>query len=207
MNCEPEPAGESLPQLMMCRRHLQDVPAVDVRDGFSIRSFQEGDAPAWDQIMCDAFGWTPSAESHFESEMRSDPRFRPQRVLLVWRQDQPVGTASAWLETEYGGLETGVLHYVGVMKRETGRGLGYQVSLAALHQMVREHRERALLRTDDERAPAIQLYLKLGFEPFLVHESHRQRWRDVFDQIHRPHLKQVYADALEGVLERPHDEQ
>lgn len=203
MNCEPESASETLPQLMMCRWHLRDLPAVDVLDGHSIRCFREGDGPAWDQIMCNAFGWAQSVESHFEREMRADPRFRPQRVLLVCREDRPVGTASAWPESEYGGPETGVLHYVGVMEQQAGRGLGYQVSLAAIHQMVREHRQRALLRTDDIRIPAIQLYLKLGFGPFLVHQSHRHRWRDVFDRIERPQLKHVYADSLDGVLEPP----
>lgn len=203
MNCEPEPTGESLPQLMMCRRHLQDLPALNLTHGYRIRCFQEGDGPAWDQIMCDSFGWTASSQSHFERQMRSDPRFRPQRVLLVCREDRPVGTASAWPESEYGGPESGVLHYVAVMQREVGRGLGYQVSLAAIYQMVREHRQRALLRTDDVRVPAIQLYLKLGFGPFIVHESHRQRWREVFDRIERPQLKDTYAGVLAGALEPP----
>ena len=51
--------------------------------------------------------------------------------------------------------------------------------------MVREGRQRAFLSTDDFRLPAIRTYLKLGFEPYLVHENQRERWRKVLAAIGR----------------------
>ena len=193
-------AKEQHPQLMMCRPQLCNLPDVRLPEGFSIRSYQNGDAISWDRINCDAFGWDPT-QAQFEKRMKTDAANRDERILFVCHHDEPVGTASAWPEAFYG-PNTGTLHYVGVIHREAGKGLGYQISLAALHQMVREHWKRVTLRTDDIRVPAIKLYLKLCFVPFLVHEGQRQRWRNVFKRIQRPELIDEFKSQLEGPIQR-----
>jgi len=75
------------------------------------------------------------------------------------------------------------LHMVGVAKKHTGKGLGFQVSLAALHQMAKEGSEFAVLQTDDFRLPAIKTYLKLGFKPVIVDENQIERWNAIFKQM------------------------
>ncbi len=197
-----DPVNNQSPQLVMCREQLSELPGLCSPGGFCVRAFQEGDAVWWDRILSEAFGWVSAEGGGFEMRMRSDPSFRPERVWFVCRGDEPVGSASAWPGLEYG-QEAGVLHYVGVIKRELGHGLGSLVSLAALHQMVREQRTHALLRTDDCRLPAIRLYLKLGFAPFLIHENQRQRWYDIFQEMQRTDLVTVFDRQLEGPIERP----
>jgi len=39
------------------------------------------------------------------------------------------------------------------------------------------------LETDDYRLPAIKTYLNLGFEPLLVHENQRDRWRNILSAL------------------------
>ncbi len=63
------------------------------------------------------------------------------------------------------------LHMVGVLPSHGGKGLGFQVSLAALRQMKREGFTQSVLETDDFRIPAIVTYLKLNFQPEIIHDN------------------------------------
>jgi len=95
--------------------------------------------------------------------------------------NEPIATAIAWRWDK--DPETGYVHMVGADPRYKGNGLGYQVSLATLHQMAAENRQSVILHTDDFRLPAIAIYLRLGFEPEITHESHEARWEDIYTRI------------------------
>mgnify|MGYP005838471015 CR=1 FL=1 len=198
----PETANERLePQVALWRPILERLETVMLPPGYTIRHYREGDAPEWDRILSAAFGqdWT----GKFEREMLHDEAFTPERVLFVCRGDEPVATSSAWYRSRYA-RSVGYLHWVAVTPEESGKGLGYQVSLACLHKMASEGRTSAMLMTDDFRLPAIATYLKLGFEPLLIHENQRQRWRDIFTNLGRPELIERFSDALDGpVRESP----
>ena len=64
-----------------------------------------------------------------------------------------------------------------------GHQLGYQISLAALHQFVREDVHHAVLQTDDDRLPAIVTYIKLGFSPLLIHVNQAARWERIYKNL------------------------
>ena len=57
------------------------------------------------------------------------------------------------------------------------------MAIAALHSLAVRGYKTAVLSTDDERIPAIKLYLSLGFEPIYTHESHKERWGKVMQAI------------------------
>ena len=73
---------------------------------------------------------------------------------------------------------------VGAGSAFKGNGLGYQVSLAALHRMADEKKQRVILHTDDFRLPAIVIYLRLGFKPEIVHDSHELRWQKIYEALY-----------------------
>lgn len=171
------------PQLVM-RAPLMNLPECVVPASYSIRCFEPGDEHDWEEIIRDSFG---DLGASFDKMMRSDNPYQPERVLLACCDGRPVATASAWYRPEWG-ENTGYLHMVGTHSSHTRKGLGFQVSLAALHRMIAEGRTSAVLQTDDFRIPAIKTYLKLGFEPLIVHENQPERWRDVFSAIGRPEL-------------------
>ena len=181
------------PQLMMRRRDLSSLPELSLASGYTARHFEPGDESAWDQIIREAF---EKDAPEFEGHMRRDPAFRPERIWFICRDNVPVATASAWRQAQRQPMETGTLHMVGILPAEGGKGLGLQVSLAALQQMQREGRKAAVLSTDDDRLAAIKTYLRLGFEPLVSDENHRERWPLIFEALRQPELTAQFKAAL-----------
>ncbi|MFC1479451.1 GNAT family N-acetyltransferase [Planctomycetota bacterium] len=185
------------PQLAMVRDTLLDIPEVKLPDGYEIRTYLPGDGAAWERIIGGSFEKEMEPGS-FDSIMRDDSAFRPERIFFVMYDSMPAATASAWYMPEYG-EEYGYLHYVGCANDHRGKGLGKTVNYAALHHMKKEGRTKALLRTDDFRIPAIKTYLKLGFKPLLMHENQGERWRNILSGIDAD-LIEKFKDNLSGPL-------
>jgi len=175
-----------LPQLVMKHEDLFALPAFVCPPGFHIRSYQPGDEQHWERLIAASFGW----ERDFQASIGSHPYFRPERVIFIFFGDQPAATATAWFQ-EHREEEYGYLHMVGAHPDYAGSGLGYAVSLAALLQMRKEGKRKAVLQTDDFRIAAIKTYLKLAFQPVNEHENHEERWRIVLSEFPpAPHLEE-----------------
>ncbi|MCE9589284.1 MAG: GNAT family N-acetyltransferase [Planctomycetes bacterium] len=187
------PTERIQPQLVMWRPSIDALDPVKLAPGYAIRHWRPDDGPAWENVILHTFGGTPN----FETGMRADPAFRPERVLLVMRGDTAVATASAWHIPKYG-METGYLHMVATLPDHQGKGLGAAVSLTAMHHMRGEARRSAMLQTDDFRLPAVKAYLRLGFEPLLIHENQRDRWRNVLTHIGRAECIPQFKAQLEA---------
>jgi len=189
----------------MRRWDLDRLSPAELPDGYTIRSFADGDESGWESIIADAFG-REVKEGYFDERMRSDHAFRPERIFFVTFGDELVATASAWHRPQWG-RDVGYLHMVGCRPSHSGKRLGLSVSLAALRHMAKDGRRSALLQTDDFRLPAIRTYLRMGFEPLLVHENQRERWRLVFKAMERPDLIERFRAAVEGPVAMPPTEQ
>jgi len=188
------------PQLAMKLDDLSTLLGVCLPEGYAIRHYLPGDEANWNRIIYASFDVPEERrDGWFERRIAADPAFSPDRVLFVVRDGEAVGTATAW-QVIGCPPEIGYLHYVGVLPSETGKRLGYQISLAALHKMVKEGRKAAVLLTDDFRIPAIKTYIKLGFHPVLVHENQRIRWRKVFAQMGRTDLIEAFSAILNGSI-------
>ncbi|SEN81361.1 Ribosomal protein S18 acetylase RimI [Paenibacillus sp. OV219] len=167
-----------LPQFVMERADLADLPELELSPGYELRYYQPGDEKHWEQIVQLAFGW----QKDFHKAIANDPFFKPERVLFICYNDKPVATACAWYEEKFG-EHCGYVHMVGVHPEHSGKGLGYSVSLAVLQQMRSEGFDRAVLETDDFRLSAIKIYLRLGFKPTYIHDNHAGRWDQVYRQL------------------------
>ncbi|MBP3962552.1 GNAT family N-acetyltransferase [Paenibacillus lignilyticus] len=167
-----------LPQLVMVRERLSDLPELMLPPGYELRSYQPGDDSHWEQIVQLAFGW----HKDFRKGIKEHPFFKPERVLFICYNDMPVATACAWHEEKFG-EHLGYLHMVGVDPAHSGKGLGYSISLAALRQMSSEGLERAVLETDDFRLSAIKIYVKLGFKAIYIHDNQAGRWSQLYPQL------------------------
>lgn len=185
-----------LPQLMMRRPTLSGLDEVLLPQGYSLRHYMgSADDACWEQIISESFSQRYPA-GYFEQRLKTSDVFLPERVLFICCKGEPVATASAWHSPKFG-MTTGQVHYVGVLPGHQGKKLGYLISLAVLHRFVEEGFNDAVLETDDFRVPAIKTYIKLGFEPLLVDENQRQRWRDVFSEIVPDNkLELKFADNL-----------
>lgn len=186
------------PQLAMRLDDLSALGSVRLPEGYTADHFKAGQERDWERIIDASF--ERDAQGEFDRSMRADPSFREHRIWFVRCEDRPVATASAWHQARYPS-SIGTLHMVGILPAHAGRGLGLQVSLAALHWMRREGRTAAVLQTDDHRLAAIKTYLKLGFQPQLIDENQRQRWRNIFQVIGRPDLLTRFAALLDGPVQ------
>jgi len=184
------------PQLQMLRPSLRGLPALELPAGCRLRSFKEGDEPAWNALLDAAFERAPGTTS-FDRDMRADPEFRPDRMLFIECDGQAVATASAWFRPAYG-ARCGYVHWVGTHPAQRGKRLGHWISLAVLHKFLSDGRSAALLHTDDFRLPALSVYLKLGFRPALAHENQRARWQAVLQELRWP---EAFAAELSGPLQ------
>ncbi|MBS3763749.1 MAG: GNAT family N-acetyltransferase [Planctomycetes bacterium] len=190
------------PQLRMKRPHLQNLPLSQVAPGYYIRTYRDGDSGNWQVILAQSFDRDPDSFS-FDKMMRRDPAFRPERIFFVCQDEEPVGTVSAWRRPAVD-PEAGIIHWLGVMPGHGGKALGRSLVTEALQSMAEDELKRAFLLTDDFRLPALKTYLNCGFEPQLVHENQRDRWKKVFQQLRMPELSEEFAEILDGPLwEKP----
>ncbi len=170
----------------MKRRPLERLPEVSLPPGYFLRSHMPGDAAHWVAIINRAFGTTGWTPDRFRDGMTGSPFYQPGRILFVCAPDGvPCATASAFRHDAFG-ERTGYLHMVGVRPDYAGLRLGYAVSLAALHRFRCEGCEEAVLHTDDHRLAALKTYLRLGFEPCIVHENQPARWAAVRRALGQP---------------------
>ena len=172
------------PQLVMVRHDLDALPDIVLPDGFVIRTYQDGDASGWEQVVSTAF----DRPFDFAETMAGDG-VDLSRIGLIWHGDVAVATASAWERERWDavlGQGTGYVHYVATLPGYGGKGLGSAISLWTLHAFVKMGKKRAVLQTDDMRIPAIAVYLKLGFRPLVIDENQYARWQSIFAQLNAP---------------------
>ena len=91
--------SDGLPQLVMHRPHLDDLPQPIPPTGYQLRCFEDGDEAGWCEVMELAFEWDPG-QANFEAMMRSDSAYSPERIRLVLTmQRQVVGTSrNSWAQ-------------------------------------------------------------------------------------------------------------
>ena len=159
----------------MRRPTLENLPPLDVPDGFSLRDASIADLSALAALLAAAFPELDWPENHARSQLFEDLTVKKTLVIVETATGKLAATASArLLPGKY--PNAGYIHWVGGIPEFRGRGLGRLVSLATLHEFVTMGCAAAVLDTDDFRIPAIKTYLALGFAPELANPSHASRW-------------------------------
>jgi mycothiol synthase len=167
-------------QLKMIRPNLDDLPEVEIPEGYELRTYRPGDEAAWAEIISTGLG-TATADDCRE-KLTSKPQFLPFGLFFATFDGKPVGSACAWRESEDEWLK-GYVHMVCVLPEHRGKHLGYWLTLAVLRFFRDQGFREAFLDTNDWRLPAIKSYLNLGFEPHYFDDSHRKRWQKVFEEL------------------------
>ncbi len=182
------------PQLSMRRENLEGLREQPLPEGYALRSYREGDAKAWCAIMNESIGkgWTGE---RFGEEMLDPSQFDPEGLFFITCEDNPIATAASWRDS-VGEREIGRVHMVGVLKAHRGKKLGRVLTLKVLHYLKQHGFRSAELSTDDSRLPAIRIYLDCGFEPNLIHKSHRARWAEVYEALGIPAIPEGFRNGL-----------
>lgn len=188
-----------LPQLEMVRDNLCGVPDINLPEGYAIRGFLKGDESAWAEIMTEAFNpcWNVN---RFNMFIRPHYAFRPERLLFLCRDSEPIGSAMAF---QWPGLSrhTGFIYMLAIRKAYCGKGMGKALTAACIRRFGEEGTFRQVaLHTESFRLPAIKHYLDMGFKPRLLVERHRSDWRKVFFRLGRPDLVEKMGIEKAAVL-------
>ncbi|MDE0314276.1 MAG: GNAT family N-acetyltransferase [Candidatus Poribacteria bacterium] len=172
-------------QLRMVRPNLDNLPKLELPEGYGLRSYQEGDEGHWANIISDSFGGRERTAEDTRNEITGRDVFVPDGLYFVTHQDIPVGTACAWRQSVEE-TDVGYVHMVGVLGEHTGHKLGKWVSLAVLYYFRDNGFSCSMLDTDDFRIPAIKTYLNLGFVPVYVDDTQPERWVEILNKLKLP---------------------
>jgi len=133
-------------------------------EGFSLRTWQDGDEPVWTELKCAIFeDHTPIG--YWSSRFGSQPDFDPAGWHFCLDGDKPVGICAAVL-TRYLDCDEVLgccIEWVGVLPQYRGLGLGRAMMAACLNYAYPYRPEPFVLVTQPFRAPAVKLYESLGF--------------------------------------------
>lgn len=165
-----------IPQLIMRHPNITELPPLTLPTGMTLHTHLEGQEAVWERIIESAFG------AHFDFDfLIKAGDYHPSHVLYLCKDGVDVATTTAVENAAY--PNEGWFRMVGVHQDARGMGAGRLIALAALHNLKERGYKTAVLSTDDARIPAISLYLSLGFEPVYSHESHKERWKKVFEVL------------------------
>ncbi len=151
----------------MLRPDLLDLPAVDVPDGYTIRTPDEDELPAVFDVMVTAFkehwGEYDAGDLRFD-DWAGDPRFRRDLVVVAWQGDVPVACLSNFLEPAPDGTLRGYLESLATRPDHRRRGLGRAAMAESLRRLREAGAASAWLGVDlDNRNQALTLYEACGF--------------------------------------------
>lgn len=173
-------------QLFMRRPGLNDLPSIPALPSrYRLRLAHDADVVGLASIMTSAFGpeWTVD---HVREKLVEPPDV--VRTWLITRDDEAAATASArLLPGRYPG--SGYLHWVGTHRAHRGKALGAIVTLAVLRDFHNMGCHDAVLETDPPRLPAIQTYLKLGFQPESRAAGQEAIWNGILMELAAYHTK------------------
>ncbi|MBI2505419.1 MAG: GNAT family N-acetyltransferase [Candidatus Latescibacteria bacterium] len=173
-----EAKKENLPQLRMGYMNPAPPAVEGVPAGYQLRPFQAGDEPGWMELL------------NANGELGEWSLERIAGILGGGLKNQFFAVCGGQLtacagvhDTQLEGAEYWEIGWVASHPQHRGKGLGVQVTAAALGAALELPRRPIVLRTDDFRLPAIKVYLKLGFVPLLDHPSYPERWRLIHSRL------------------------
>jgi len=172
-------------QLLMEKAGLGQIPEVPLPEGYSLRTFRDGDEGALARIYRESKLDKDTIEI-VRRDILGDPCFKPGRVFIAEFEGQSVGTGSAWVADEEPGV--GYLHMLGVLDEHRGKRLGLALTCAAMRYTRDEGLDAQRLLTDDWREAAIRLYLSLGYDPLIADQSHPARWETLARTLGQPEI-------------------
>jgi len=169
-------------QVHMVREDLEHIPTSALEDTYSVRWYQPGDDRAWLDIHQEAYRDDPihiGPDRHKLAFQEDVPALEQRQLFVCNQKGREIGTATAWYDKDEQGEEYGLVHWVAMRPKVQGQGLAKPVMTIILNRMRELGHQKAMLRTQSFRIPAIQLYLKFGFVPGIVNDADYKVWATI----------------------------
>ena len=164
-------------QLFMRNDNLDNLPEIVFPDNISLITHSSGMEKEWESLIESTF----ESFYSFEKMLINWKGYAPENVFYLVSDEKIIATASAVENPDFEGY--GWLHMVAADTKMKGMGLGKIVTLAVLHSFAKRGFKSVVLSTDDFRLPAIATYLKSGFSPIYLDDTHEERWKKVMEKI------------------------
>lgn len=181
--------------LMVCPKPA--TYEVKLPDGYTIVGYKPGMEADWAELQF-ASGHTETiekAEAIFAGEFIIRPDLLPSRCLFVLDPNgKAAATAALWEGNHLGALMPRV-HWVCTRPEERRKGLAMAL-MANLMTLAAEMGDPAYLTTQTQSWPAIGMYLKFGFEPYMgekpggwkaqsgdFNEENQRAWQLIFEKL------------------------
>ena len=146
--------------------YQDELAAITVPQGFTIRSFQPGDAAALTQVQNAAFtgswGFSPNTveQTRYRSSMSNTA---PQGIVFLEEGERLAGYCWTCLAPA-GGKYRGIIGMMGIAPEYRGRGISKPILLAGMEYLRSVPVHDIGLHVDGDNTPATRLYTSVGFE-------------------------------------------
>ena len=168
---------------------LTTPPGVRLPEGYALRTYQRGDENGWRLIQNSAEPVLPGVDLH-ELLQRYLSFLLPNGLFFAIHlaSGDAVATAGALHNTRDGMFPFGgEIGWVATIPAHQSKGLGMVVSAAATRRLIAAEYENIRVGTQDHRLPAIKLYLRLGYVPYLYATDITERWRQICTELAWPY--------------------
>lgn len=184
--------------LRMIRPNLQDIPAVNIPDGFELRAIKADERQQWEELCAGIF----NQECSFAINIEGRVGYIEDGVFVIVDKldgDKVVATGTTFCPQQDTD-EFCHLEYIAACPECSGKGLGREITAATLRRLRDGGVSVARLSTWDFCLPAIKIYLDLGFAPDLtVDETMPSRWESIYAALGK---KIIYKEGMQGLIDR-----
>ncbi len=156
-----------------------EIPEIELPEGFELRSVAESEIKEWGEVLHPACGFSVKDSEYMKIY---GPRVLPGGMMGVFEKSSGRLVATASAQYDEVGVEGG-LGWVMALPEMRGKKLGAAVSVAAMKFSRDYGHDKMCLCTDDERVPALRMYLNLGWRPYLFDADMPDRWRKICEVL------------------------
>ena len=171
-------------ELIEMRRHLRDLPEVQVSPGFRIDTYSgPGDNQELLRVNNAAFAWHPEqggwTDTHI-TERLAAPWFEPEGLFLAVDDADGRLLGFHWTKVhdDRPGAALGEVYVVGVDPSAQGRGLGRALTLTGLRHLAdrlgADSDAEVMLYVESDNTAALNTYRGLGFTVAAVDTAYAQ---------------------------------
>ncbi len=184
--------------VIMIKKDLTTYPKYTLPEGYRFSMYQHGYEKSWADIEASVgeFGSIQDALNHFNKEFSPYPHELQKRCLFVQDKDGKfVATTTGWYGNHLSHKPLPRIHWVAVKPEHQGKGLAKALltrTLDILNEL--NYNDIAYLTTQTWSYAAINLYLSLGFKPYMgakpanwtsknFYADNKKAWEIIFDKL------------------------
>lgn len=184
-------------QMLWQESRLGSLPEMTIPAGYALRTFQPGDASQYFRLM-DSAGfkkWDNETLKPWLAKVLPDGFF----IVIESATGEIVAAAMATHNPSDLHPFGGELGWLAANPEHIGKGLGTAACAAVTTRFIRAGYRRIYLRTDDWRLPAIKVYLKVGYIPFLFASDMEERWQAVCKKLDWPFTPDEWRKCSQAI--------